>query len=444
MHRVGAVQHLGHLVVQPHQLAELAGRQRVRQHVPVHGLHVGKAGGAFHFGHLVQFPQHGGLGLVVPFGHNDRHHVGGAEGVLDFLVGNLALALLGGGQVGVGIAVGALAGEPERPHQHHREDGRHNVPGLDRRLAHSGDFGDEVFVFGFVNEGAEQHQQAGHEGEHRQQAEQDGLDEHHRQVPPDAELHKAQRRQTADGGQRGGGNFRDGLAQGNDAGLPGGLGLVLVGIAVAQNDGVVDGQRQLQNHRHRVGNKADFAQQKVGAHVQQGGGKEGEQQHRHLGVGAGGEQQHHHNDDCRHRHDDHHFAFQLGGIIHAHAGVHVQVIPCQRLADFLHGLHTHRVRFGAVKGHIKQGGRAGVVLSAVVKGHLGHAFDALDGGLQPQCGVVTHVGHHHPRTAVGDKVVVHDGQALPGLGGIRQIGGDVIFHLHPAAGNDAENQRKDI
>ena len=84
------------------------------------------------------------------------------------------------------------------------------------------------------------------------------------------------------------------------------------------------------------------------------------------------------------------------------------------------------------------------MLSAVVKGHLGHAVNVLNNLLQMQGGVVAHVGHHHPGAAVGDKVVVHDSQALPGLGGIRQIGGDVIFHLYPAAGDDAENQRKEI
>ena len=112
---------------------------------------------------------------------------------------------------------------------------------------------------------------------------------------------------------------------------------VLAAEAVAQNDGVVDGQRQLQNDRDRVGDEADGAAQEVGAHVQQGGGTKGHDEHRHLGVRTGGQRQHQYNDDGGDDDDNAHLGLQVRRGIVADLGVDRGVVVGQLGADLVHG-----------------------------------------------------------------------------------------------------------
>ena len=179
---------------------------------------------------------------------------------------------------------------------------------------------------GAVHQRAEQHQKSRHQGEYGEQTEQNGLDQNQRHVQTDFEFHEAQRRKAGHRGQGRGADLRDGLAQGGDAGVPGGAGLPLVGEAVAQDDGVVNGQRQLQYHSHGVGDEADGAQLEVGAHVQNGRHAEGDHQHRDLGVGAGGQGKHDDDDDHRYDQNNGHFPLQGGVFVVADVGVYAVVV----------------------------------------------------------------------------------------------------------------------
>ena len=265
---VGTVQRLGNLIVQISQLGQLARGQRIGQHIAVHRLDVGKAHRGFDLGAAVQFVKDRTLGLIVAGRHNDSDHVAGAELVFDLLVGDLALVLLGCDQIGEGVAVGAEVGKDGRCDDDNAEDRRNDKAGLDVEFADRRDLGNEVLVAGFVNQLAEQDQQAGHQRENAEHTEQDGLDQHRGKVAADAEVHEGQRGQTADGCQRGGGDLGDRLGEGRNTGLAGGQRLMLITEAVAEDDGVVDGQRQLQDNGDRVGDEADGAAQEVGAHVQ--------------------------------------------------------------------------------------------------------------------------------------------------------------------------------
>ena len=80
----------------------------------------------------------------------------------------------------------------------------------------------------------------------------------------------------------------------------------------------------------------------------------------------------------------------------------------------------------------------------VVKGHPGNAVDVLDLVCQSLGIGRGDVCDHHSGRAVGDKVVVHHRQALAGLRVIRQIGGDVVFHLYPVPGEQAEHQSDQV
>ena len=334
---VGTIQSLGNLVVQVGQLGELARGQGVGQHVAVHGFDVGQTLGRVDLGAAVQLGQNLALGLVIARRYDDGHHVAGAKLTLDLLVGGLTLTLLGGDQVGVGVAVGAQVRKNSCRDDDHRKDGRHDVAGLDVELAYGSDPGHQVLVAGLVDQLAEQHQQAGHQRKDRQHTEQDGLDQHSSQVAANAKVHERQGGQAADGGQRGGRDFRDGLGKRGNAGFPHAQRLVLVAEAVAQNDGVVDGQRQLQNDRDRVGDEADGAAQEVGAHVQQGGGTKSHDEHRHLGVRTGGQRQHQYNDDGGDDDDNAHLGLQVRRRIVADLGVDRGVVVGQLGADLVHG-----------------------------------------------------------------------------------------------------------
>ena len=296
----------------------------------------------------------------------------------------------------------------------------------------------------FVDEFAEQHQQTGHQRKDRQHTEQDGLDQHGSQVAADAKVHERQCGQAADGRQRRRGNLRDSLGKRGDTGFPHVERLVLIAEAVAQDDGIVDSQRQLQNDRDRVGDEADGAAQEVGAHVQQRGGTEGHDEHRHLGIGAGGQRQYHHDNDGGDDDDNTHFRLQVGRGIIADLGVDRGVVAFQLGANLVHRGLSARVVDLAVKADREQRGGILVVVGGLVELDGVHAVDILELFFQLDGLVVGDVGHHDAGRAVGGEIVIHHGQALARLGRIRQIGGDIVLYLDPARGNGAENQRKDV
>lgn len=72
---------------------------------------------------------------------------------------------------------------------------------------------------------------------------------------------------------------------------------MLLPEVVAEDDGVIQGEGQLQNAGDGVGHEGNRAQQEVAALVQDHGDDKGQQQHRHFAVGLAGEQQYHHHND---------------------------------------------------------------------------------------------------------------------------------------------------
>ena len=164
---------------------------------------------------------------------------------------------------------------------------------------------------------------------------------------------------------------------------------MLIAEAVAEDDGVVDGQRQLQDNGDRVGDKADGAAQEVGAHVQQGGGAEGHDQNRDLGVGAGGQRQHKDNDNSRDDDDDDHLTLQIGRGIVADLRVDRGIVAAlQLVTDLLQGVLGALVPYLSVKADGKKGRCILVMILGVIKFDRGDTLDVLDLRLQVKCGVV--------------------------------------------------------
>ena len=54
------------------------------------------------------------------------------------------------------------------------------------------------------------------------------------------------------------------------------------------------------------------------------------------------------------------------------------------------------------------------------------------------------VVHHDAAGAEGDKLVVHNGESLAGLGGVRQVAGEIVVHRHPAPRKHTEDGKADV
>ena len=103
-----------------------------------------------------------------------------------------------------------------------------------------------------VDQRAEKHQKAWHHDERREQREQNRLDEAQRHIGAELELHEQHCHKAADGREAARTDLGNRLAQRNDDGLAQRQQPVLLFKSVAEDDGVVDGQRQLQDACDRV------------------------------------------------------------------------------------------------------------------------------------------------------------------------------------------------
>ena len=224
----------------------------VAQAAAVHGLDPRQTQHALHLGKGGKLIDQGGFLPIVPGGHQQSQHIGGAELLLDFFPGNILLVLLWHRHDihVIGVAAVAVA-EIGQDHQQH-EQGRDHAAGGIGKFPHKGDLGDKAFVPCPVHQPAKQHQQGGHQQKDGQKAAQYGLDEHKAHVRPQTKLHEGHGRQARDGGQAAGGDLRDGQRQGADHGLFFGEKPVLLLVAVAEDDGIVHRQGQLQHNGHGV------------------------------------------------------------------------------------------------------------------------------------------------------------------------------------------------
>ena len=460
--RIGGVQHAGLLIAQVHHLGELPGGQLVGQAVAGLGLHIGQPHGVVHLVHGAQLPQNGLFAVRVPPGHHQRHDILAAEGVVHPVLRRLVLIAPHGHHGVVPVHIGAAVGQHKAPHHTQDKDGHPHIPQGIYQLAPAVDLGDEILVAGTLHGLGKQHQQAGHQGKHRQHAQEDRLDQHQAQIEADAELHEHHGGQTGDGGQAAGRDRGDRRADGDDAGRAVVRGVLpLLQEAVQQDDGVVDGQGQLQDHGHRVGDEGDLPKDKVGALVQHGRRNKGDQQHGHLGIGPGGEQQHNDDNDGGHRQNDPHLAVQRLRLGVAHVGGDGGVIGLQqllyrrqavlgclvvRLPPEGHGDQGVRPLHIVLHGLVGGGGQGGLVLPfvRVPEVHRGHPLRVLQPVGQLPGRVIGHVGDDDPGGGIGLHLIFHQGQAPAGLCALRQVLRQVVAHPHPALGEYAGDDGNDI
>ena len=270
---------------------------------------------------------------------------------------------------------------------------------------------------GPLDQTREGHQQSGHQTEDGEQTDHNGLDQNKTHVRAELVLHKGQREQTGNRRKAASRDLGDGLAQRVDGGLArlfaGGA---LLGEAVAQDDGVIDRERQLQHQRDGIGDEGDLAHEEVRAHVQQRGRAEGQDQHRDLAVGARGDEQHqdddHKGDDVHNDHlavDDH-----LQRI--TDLGVDIEVVHAEPFLNLVERGLAGGIVVRTLESHVKKTGELFVVPVGVLKLYLLDIFHALNLRGDAPGLVERDVAHDDLRRVVGDELPIHDIQAETRLG----------------------------
>ena len=447
---VGRVDELRELIVDVRQLGELPRREPVGQRIAVHRLDVGEAHRVIDLRHPVQLGHDGPFGLIVPGRHHQRHHVGRGEALLDHLLGDLLLVELGRHDGVVAVDVRALAGNDIRRGDEQHEDDRHDVARRVGKLADEGDLRHKIAVLRPVHERSGQHQQARHQHEDGKQREKDRFDQADGHIGTEPEAHEDHGDETADGGEAARADLRYALAQRPHHRLAQRQRLILLLEAVAEDDRIVERQRELEDARNGIGHEGYRPQQEVRAHVHDHGGEERHEQHGYLRVGLARERQHGDHDD---RHDDHDDVdLRLDDLRKLVAERRIQIGVIFRIAVQygVQRVEARLVLLRVVEGDVIKGRHAVVMVGRMVEGDILHAGYAPDLAGDLLRAVVRHVRDHQLRRAEGHELLVHDVQALPRLGSGGQIGRQVVFHLDPVPRNggkdhqDADHEENEI
>ena len=311
------------------------------------------------------------------------------------------------------------------------------------KFAHKADLRHEAPVLRAIHGLAEEDQQRGHEQKHRQKAAQDGLDQAHAHVHAEAEFHEGHGRQARDGGQAAGKDLRNGGGQRLLRRLADPKRLMLLLIAVAEDDGVVHRERELQDDGHGIGDEGDRAEEEVRPEVDDGRDQEGQDHHGDLRVGAGGKEQ-----DREHHehHEDQHRGHLLGekrGQTVTDAGIDGGIVARQQRLHGLQGLAAG-LRFRHVgEGQLKERVPVLVVRLRVIVGNQDHVPDPGQGLRERFRLFLRDPVHHDLGRAVGDEFSLHDVQALVRLRLLGKVDRDVVLHLDPADGEDGKHDRRE-
>ena len=249
---IGRVEKLRDLIVEVGQLGKLPRRQRVGQHIAAHGLDVGKAQRGVDLVVCPKLIQQLLFRRVIPCRDHNGDHIRRAERLVHQIVRDLLLRALGRLQIAEAVDIRAVIRKEHGDDDDRQKNRRNDLLCRIGKPADERNFGNEILVPRCVNFFAEEHQKARHEEEHREQREENGLDQADAEVKAQTELHKEHRDQAADRRQAAAADLRHGLAQSDNDGLAGGKLFVLFFIAVAENDRVIHRQGQLQHDGNGV------------------------------------------------------------------------------------------------------------------------------------------------------------------------------------------------
>ena len=155
-------------------------------------------------------------------------------------------------------------------------------------------------MLGLIHKLAQAHGQNRQQGQHADQRKQHALGQHQSHIVTHLELHQREHQEADDGGQRTGYNGRKRFAHGLGHGVFDFHPLISeFPKAFHQEDGVVHGNRELQDGRTGVGDKGYFPKDQIGSAADDDGHAYGNEKQQGLQKRRGGKDQDH--KDQRHR-----------------------------------------------------------------------------------------------------------------------------------------------
>ena len=440
------------------QHAGETGRQKFLRHAL--GQHRGQAERVFHIGQVIQFLAHGFFSDVAVQRDKGKHHIALAEFFVHLLLGLIYRSALGVRDRLVAVSKVRHALRNIAGHDDHEHECDHRPPQLVGKGAERPPvLGNERAVLGFGNHVLKPQDERRHEQQHGDQAEENTLGEHKAHIRPNAEPHERQREETDNGRRARSADRGKGRAQRIRHGL---LGLDAVGLFLGermqQEDRVVHRTGELQHRADRVGQKRNFAEDDIAAHVEHNcNAKHGQEQHGLEPRGCG-ERQDEENDNDR----EHHHACDLGidgrpeaGVRHGRAGQ--QPTVADDLLDLVHCrvgavgrvfFHKDYVHIGAVIFVIildiviiDERARAIDVGCGVAPHHHVHAVNVRDAVLDGFGLVQGHILQHHTAHAGIGKLLLHNIERLRGRGGIRQVFGQIVVDADHRGEQQAEHKQ---
>ena len=218
---------------------------------------------------------------------------------------------------------------------------------------------------------------------------------------------------------------------------------MLLHKTVAQDNGIVNRQRQLQHHRNGIGDAGDGPQPVVGPLVQNGRHAKGNQQHRNFHICFCGKQQHR-NDYNHGQHQDQIHVLCQGFarfLFRPDLRRHIGIVVRQRFPDRVHGILAYLLLFLSGKSNVIKSIGPRVMILGIVKSHFLHALDRFQLIHQLLSIRICNIGHHHPGAAIGQKLLLHQIQPPVGLTVRRQIFGNILIHRNLIDRNHAVNNR---
>ena len=381
------------------------------------------------------------LAVIVP-AVGVHHHDGVVltKGICDLTVGDAAF--------GEGIGVTQLqytAGDDEDNGQGHH--------GLARLKGHPTEelaLQNQLALLGLHHDSVQQEQKSGKQGQGSNGRQQDTFHQHHADVKADLEAHEQKGEKTGYGGQRAG---RHGLQDVLDGARHGlvlvGLGLLPATVAVKQHDAVINGQSQLQNGGHGVGDVGDLTKDGVGAHVEQDGNARSQEQNKGLQPGLGGEEHDGHHQAKGNAHDD--GDLPLNGLSQvglfndrtAVVGLSVEGLVQRRLHILDHGGGYLGILVSVDDDDEQSISVLEVALVVLVELNGQHVGDVLQGIADGIGGGRVDILDHHLYVAGHAELVLDDVEGYFGLGVLVQIVRYVIVDGHLAHQHHRQNGGRD-
>ena len=257
--------------------------------------------------------------------------------------------------------------------------------------------------------------QSRHQKKYRDKAAKYTLGEHQTEVIAQPELHEHQRNKTGDRRKARGGNFNDGFGKRFDQRLAFRWEAVdLILIAMGENDGVVDGERELQNNGNGIGDGGYLAQPEVCAHIEQRRNRKDDKKNDDLEIAARRKEQHRHDDHRRQRHDTDHLLRDLPKEVRADVRGGICIKACCERTDLVHRRNDVFIVACAVKGDREQ--RCGIhkMRWRIIKRHAGHMLECLNLLRSGTRTLIGRIGKHNVGACIRRELVLHDREPAAG------------------------------